>query len=194
MSRPFISFHFISRRRPCISFHFISLTFFKKNDSPKTIFYQELAWFTYKVSGVMCSASPCEHCWSIEGSTNSQRRNKLNHKLVEKLVRAHKNLVLRQSSRTLPTSCCTKWAEFSRPLCCRSKNTFCKYNVLKGSQVRNSPHIASIRPSSSPISLSPGILPIVSYAHSVSETSCELNSPDIASIRPSSSPISLSSS
>ena len=26
--------------------------------------FSELAWFEYKVSGVMCSASACEHCWS----------------------------------------------------------------------------------------------------------------------------------
>ena len=27
--------------------------------------FKELAWFAYKVSGVMCSESACEHCWSI---------------------------------------------------------------------------------------------------------------------------------
>ena len=48
-------------------------------------------------SGVMCSASACEHCWSIEGWIHSKRRNKLHQKLVEKLVRAHTNLVLRES-------------------------------------------------------------------------------------------------
>jgi hypothetical protein len=64
--------------------------------------FKELAWFVYKVSGVMCSASACEHCWSIEGWIHSKRRNndhhkKRNHvhqKLVEKLVRAHTNMVL----------------------------------------------------------------------------------------------------
>ena len=29
--------------------------------------FKELVWFVYKVSGVMCSASACEDCWSIEG-------------------------------------------------------------------------------------------------------------------------------
>jgi hypothetical protein len=28
--------------------------------------FSELAWFAYKVTGVTCSASLCEHCWSIE--------------------------------------------------------------------------------------------------------------------------------
>ena len=56
--------------------------------------FKELAWFMYKVSGVMCSASACEHCWSIEGWIHSKRRNKVHQKLVEKLVRAHTNLVL----------------------------------------------------------------------------------------------------
>ena len=59
--------------------------------------FKELTWFAYKVSGVMCSASACEHCWSIEGWIHSKRRNKLHQKLVEKLVRAHTNLVLRES-------------------------------------------------------------------------------------------------
>ena len=47
--------------------------------------FKELAWFAYKVSSVMCSASACEHCWSIEGWIHSQGRNKLNQNLVEKL-------------------------------------------------------------------------------------------------------------
>jgi hypothetical protein len=59
--------------------------------------FKELAWFAYKVSGVMCSASACKRCWSIEGWIHSQRRNRLNQKLVEKLVRTHTNLVLRES-------------------------------------------------------------------------------------------------
>ena len=59
--------------------------------------FSELAWFAYKVSGVMCSVSVCEHYWSIEGWIHSQRRNRLDQKLVEKLVRAHTNLVLRES-------------------------------------------------------------------------------------------------
>ena len=59
--------------------------------------FSELAWFAYKVSGVMCSASACEHCWSVEGWIHSQRRNRLDQKLVEKLVRAHTNLALRES-------------------------------------------------------------------------------------------------
>jgi hypothetical protein len=63
--------------------------------------FSELAWFAYKVSGVMCSASTCEHCWSIEGWIHSQRRNRLHQnliqKLVEKLVRAHTDLVLRET-------------------------------------------------------------------------------------------------
>jgi hypothetical protein len=62
---------------------------------------KEFVWFTYKVSGVMCSASACEHCWSIEGWAcrwiHSKRRNKFHQKLVEKLVRVHTKLVLRES-------------------------------------------------------------------------------------------------
>ncbi len=59
--------------------------------------FKELVWFVYKVSGVMCSESACEYCWSIEGWIHSKRRNTFHQKLVEKLVRAHTNLVLRES-------------------------------------------------------------------------------------------------
>jgi hypothetical protein len=59
--------------------------------------FSELVWFTYKVSGVMCSVSVCENWWSIEGWIHSRRRNRLDQKLVEKLVRADTNLVLRES-------------------------------------------------------------------------------------------------
>ena len=59
--------------------------------------FSDLAWFAYKVSGVMCSASVCEHCWSVEGWIHSQRRNRLDQKLVEKLVHTHTNLVLKES-------------------------------------------------------------------------------------------------
>ena len=42
--------------------------------------FKELAWFAYKVSGVMCSASACEHCWysrdgfTLKGGISSIRR------------------------------------------------------------------------------------------------------------------------
>jgi hypothetical protein len=39
----------------------------------------------------------CEHCWTIEGWIHSKRRNKIHQKFVEKLVRSHTNLVLRES-------------------------------------------------------------------------------------------------
>ena len=45
----------------------------------------------------MCSASVCEHCWSVEGWIHSKRRNRLDQKLVEKLARTHTNLALRES-------------------------------------------------------------------------------------------------
>ena len=66
-------------------------------DDAHGAFTPEMLKFVYKVSGVMCSVSVCEHCWSVEGWIHSQRRNRLDQKLVEKLVRAHTNLVLRES-------------------------------------------------------------------------------------------------
>jgi hypothetical protein len=59
--------------------------------------FSEFVWFVYKVSDVMCSVSVCAYYWSIEGWIHSQRRNRLDQKLVEKLVHSHTNLVLRES-------------------------------------------------------------------------------------------------
>ncbi len=72
------------------------------------------------VSGVMCSTSACEHCWPIEGWIHSQRRNRLDQKLVEKLVRTHTNLVLRESLDdtlrdlmiTMGHRACHRWARW----------------------------------------------------------------------------------
>jgi len=56
-----------------------------------------LAWFALKCYGVSCSASACEHSWSIEGWIHSKRRNKLSQKTVEMLVRGHTNLGLEKA-------------------------------------------------------------------------------------------------
>jgi hypothetical protein len=45
----------------------------------------------------MWLSSACDHSFSIEGWIHSQRRNRLDQKLVEKLVRSDTNLVLRDS-------------------------------------------------------------------------------------------------
>mmetsp|Transcript_47008 Transcript_47008/g.112942 ORF Transcript_47008/g.112942 Transcript_47008/m.112942 type:complete len:107 (-) Transcript_47008:68-388(-) len=58
--------------------------------------FDNLAWFAKKVIGMVCSASACEHAWSIEGWIHSKRRNRLSQPLVEKLVRGHTNMVLRE--------------------------------------------------------------------------------------------------
>ena len=59
--------------------------------------FNDLAWFAYKVSGVMCSTSACDHSWSIEEWIHSKRRNTLSQELVERLLYTHTNLVLRES-------------------------------------------------------------------------------------------------
>jgi hypothetical protein len=43
-----------------------------------------------------CSASTCQHSWSIEDWIHSKRRNRLGQDLVERLVRTHTNLKLEQ--------------------------------------------------------------------------------------------------
>ncbi len=41
-----------------------------------------------------CSASGCEHSWSVEGWMHSKKRNRLGQAFVERLVRTHTNLLL----------------------------------------------------------------------------------------------------
>lgn len=64
-------------------------------DEDGTLVFNDLAWFAHKVVRVVTSASACEHSWSIEGWIHSKRRNRMKQPLVEMLVRAHTNLVLR---------------------------------------------------------------------------------------------------
>ncbi len=53
-------------------------------------------WSSLKVVLLSCSASACEHIWSIEGWIHSNRRNRFGQKLVECLVYTHSNLKLEQ--------------------------------------------------------------------------------------------------
>jgi hypothetical protein len=57
--------------------------------------WPDLLWIA-KVVLLSCSASTCEHTWSIEGWIHSKRRNRLGQDLVECLVRTHTNLHLEQ--------------------------------------------------------------------------------------------------
>lgn len=57
--------------------------------------FDGLAWFAKKCQGVACSASACEHSWSIEGWIHSKRRNRLSQDTVEMLLRGHTNLGLK---------------------------------------------------------------------------------------------------
>ena len=56
--------------------------------------WPDLMWLVLKVVLLPCSASACEHSWSIEGWIHSKRRNRLGHQFVERLVRTHTNLHL----------------------------------------------------------------------------------------------------
>ncbi len=62
----------------------------------KTFFkpWSDLMCLALKVVLLPCSASACEHSWSIEDWIHSKRRNRLGQDLVERLVRAHTNLKL----------------------------------------------------------------------------------------------------
>ena len=54
--------------------------------------WPDLMWLTLKV--VPCSASACDHRWSIQGWIHSKRRNRLGQDLVERLVRTRTNFQL----------------------------------------------------------------------------------------------------
>ena len=56
--------------------------------------WPDLMWLALKVVLLPCSASACEHSWSIQGWIHSKRRNRLGQDLVECLVRTHTNLQL----------------------------------------------------------------------------------------------------
>jgi hypothetical protein len=58
---------------------------------PLSQIFSEFVWFEYKVSGVMCSVSECEHCYCIEGWIHSQRRNRFDQKLVGPLMNTKSN-------------------------------------------------------------------------------------------------------
>jgi hypothetical protein len=53
-----------------------------------------LRWVAMRLTSLSCSASGCEHSWSIEGWIHSTKRNRLGQTHVERLVRMHTNLLL----------------------------------------------------------------------------------------------------
>jgi hypothetical protein len=66
-----------------------------------------LQWVAMRLTALSCSASGCEHSWSIEGWIHSRKRSRLDQTNVERLVRIHTNLLLsgkleEWSAATLP--------------------------------------------------------------------------------------------
>ena len=51
-------------------------------------------WVATRLTSLACSASTCEHSWSIEGWIHSKKRNRLSQANVERLVRTHTNMHL----------------------------------------------------------------------------------------------------
>eukprot|EP00967_Tisochrysis_lutea_P106695 scaffold163838_cov37-Tisochrysis_lutea.AAC.1 len=56
--------------------------------------WKHLCWAAMRLLSMHCSASGCEHAWSVEGWIHSKKRNRLGQKTVERLVRSHTNLLL----------------------------------------------------------------------------------------------------
>jgi hypothetical protein len=53
-----------------------------------------IQYVAQQLPSLACSASLCEHSWSIEGWMHSKKRNRLGQTFVERLVRAHTNLLM----------------------------------------------------------------------------------------------------
>ncbi len=53
-----------------------------------------------RLPALACSASGCEHSWSIEGWIHSKKRNRLGQAFVERLVRTHTNILLEEKLDT----------------------------------------------------------------------------------------------
>ena len=56
--------------------------------------WPDLCWALMRLAALQCSASACEHSWSVEGWVHSKKHNRLGQKNGERLVRAHTNLIL----------------------------------------------------------------------------------------------------
>ena len=58
--------------------------------------WPDLCWAAMRLLAMSCSASGCETSWSVEGWIHSKKRNRLGQLTVERLVRAHTNLLLEE--------------------------------------------------------------------------------------------------
>ena len=56
-----------------------------------------IQWVALRLTSLACSASGCEHSWSIEAWVHSKKRNPLRQTNVERLVRVHTNLALERT-------------------------------------------------------------------------------------------------
>ena len=56
--------------------------------------WPHLSWAATRLVSMTCSASGCEHAWSVEGWIHSKKRNRMGQTTVDRLVRTHTNLLL----------------------------------------------------------------------------------------------------
>jgi hypothetical protein len=56
--------------------------------------WPHLRYVATRLLSLSCSASGCEHSWSLESWVHSKKRNRLSQRTVESLVRTHTNLLL----------------------------------------------------------------------------------------------------
>ena len=61
--------------------------------------WPHLCWAVMRICSLACSASGCEHSWSVEGWIHSKKRNRLSQLNVNRLLRTHTNLLLLEQTR-----------------------------------------------------------------------------------------------
>lgn len=70
-----------------------------------------LQFVAMRLLSLSCSASSCEHSWSIEGWIHSKKRNRLGQATVESLVRCHTNIILESNMEDEEKAAVLPWED-----------------------------------------------------------------------------------
>lgn len=73
--------------------------------------WPHLRYIATRLLSLSCSASGCEHAWSIEGWIHSKKRNRLGQHTVDRLVRCHTNLLIEHRFESETAHTVMEWEE-----------------------------------------------------------------------------------
>jgi hypothetical protein len=73
--------------------------------------WPHLKFVATRLLSLSCSASGCEHSWSIEGWIHSKKRNRLSQVTADRLVRSHTNLLLQHRMDSEAADTVLEWEE-----------------------------------------------------------------------------------